>query len=300
MKRFLMLAAVAGVGAVQAMAGYQITMKTATEGDQKARRSQPAQAGMMNGTMVMSTAEEKARIDFKEGHGPGLGGEGAYLVTKDAGKTFILISPKDKTYMKWDMESMMGMAGSMGSMMKMQISDPKVEKEIDEPGEPILGYATRHYKFKTAYQMSMNVMGFKNEMTIQREEETWTTRELEISSLGAWFNKTPQTQNEELDKLIKAEKGKMSGLPLKMIAIQSTTDSQGRTTISKTLMNVTEVKKIGADAIDAEIPVSYKEMNLFAPGAGQEGDDSGKAGHHSGQPKFDINSMMRKAMQQAQ
>ena len=297
MKKAIIMILAGGVLAGPALAGYQLTMKTASTGEGKGRHAQ-AQAG--NNTMVMATDANKARVEFTEGHGP-MAGEGGYLITKDAGKTFYMVSPKEKTYTKWDMDAMMGMAGAMGGMMKMQISDPKVEKLLDEAGEPLLGYPTRHYKFHTAYRMSMNVMGFKNDMTIDKEEETWTTTKLDISALGAWFNQMPKTQNADLDKLVQAEKSKMSGLPLKMLTVQTTTDSQGKATVTHTAMNITEIKKIGSADVVVEIPEDYKEMNMFQPGAPDEGDGE-KTGVHKRQaaPKFDFGNLMKKAMESAQ
>jgi hypothetical protein len=295
MAKWMVLAGVLGVAAGQALAGYQLTLKTVSEGDGKGRQ---AQGG--NSTMVMASEAEKARVEFTEGHGP-VAGEGGYLLTKDAGKTFYMVSPKEKTYTKWDMEAMMGLAGAMGGMMKMQISDPKVEMLLDEAGEAILGYPTRHYKFRTAYRMSMSVMGFKNEMTITREEESWTTTRLDISALGAWFSKMPQTQNPEMDKLIQAEKGKMKGLPLKTLAVQTTTDSQGKTTVTKSSMSVTEIKKIGSGDVAFDIPETYKEVSLFqAAGQEEESGEKPAARKRQAPPKFDFGSIMKKAMESAE
>lgn len=295
MKNMMLLMIAAVLWAGQVRAGYQITMKSVSQGDLKGRHGQ---AGMQNNTVVMSADGEKARLEFTEGQGP-VAGKGGYLITKDAGRTFTMVSPKDKTYMKWDMEAMMGMAGAVGGMLKMQISDPKVEKLLDEVGEPILDYPTRHYKFRTAYRMVMNVMGFRNEMTIDRAEEVWTTTQLDVSTVGAWFNNMPKIQNEELDKLIKAEKGKMTGVPLKMLAVQTTTDSQGKTSVTHTSMNVTGVKKIGSSEVSVDIPDDYKEVNLF-PAAGQEGaaQDPGSA-RRQAPPKIDFGNMMKKAMESA-
>ena len=297
-KTWLAVAVMTGVVvAGQAQAGYQITIKSASEGDKKGRHAQ-AQGG--NNTMVFAADADKARIDFTEGHAPG-GGKDSYLVTQDAGKTFTMVSPKEKTYMKWDMDAMMGMVGAMGSMMKMQVSNPKVEKLLDEAGESLLGYPTRHYKTRTAYHMSMNVMGFKNEMDIAKEDETWTTTRLDISTLGAWFNKMPKTQNEELDKLVQAEKGKMTGMPLKMLSVQTTTDSQGKASVTRSSMVVTEIKKIGASDFSVEIPSDYKEMDLLEA-AGQEAEKGATSGRakHKASPQFDFGNMMKKAMESAQ
>lgn len=295
MKRIMLLAISAGLLAGQARAGYQITMKSVSEGDRKGRH---AQAGLQDNTVVMSTDGEKARLDFTEGQGP-VAGKGGYLITRDAGRTFFMVSPKEKTYMKWDVEAMMGMAGAVGGMVKMQVSDPKVEKLLDEAGEPILDYPTRHYKFRTSYRMAMNVMGFKNEMMINREEEAWTTTRLDVSAVGAWFNNMPRTQNEEMDKLIKAEKGKMTGVPLRMLAVQTTTDSQGKTSVTRTSMNVTGIRKIGAGEVPVEIPDDYKEVNLF-PAAGQDGEQQEPgAARRQAPSKIDFGSMMKKALESA-
>lgn len=277
----------------QAHAGYQITMKSTTEADRQPRN---ANAQNANTTLRMTTANDKARIDFVEGQMPGVSDDG-YLITKDSGKTFYMVSTKEKTYMKWDMESMMGMAGAVGNMMKMKVSDPKVEKLLDEAGQPILGYPTRHYKFRTSYHMSMAVMGFKNEMTINKEDETWTTTKLNIAAIGAWFNKAPKTQNAEMDKLIEASKGTMSGVPLKMLSVQTSTDSQGKTTISRTSMNVTEIKNVSDVSVD--IPSDYKEIDLFGGANDQDASESKnpRSQHKASAPKFDFGNMMKKAME---
>jgi hypothetical protein len=297
MKTGLTVAVMMGVLAGQVQAGYQITIKSVSEGDKKGRQAQ-AQGG--NNTMVFAADADKARIDFIEGHAPG-GGKDGYLITKDAGKSFTMVSPKDKTYMKWDMDAMMGMAGAMGNMMKMQVSNPKVEKLLDEAGESLLGYPTRHYKTRTAYHMSMTVMGFKNEMDIVKEDESWTTPKLDISTLGAWFNQMPKTQNEELDKLVQAEKGKMTGMPLKMLSVQTSTDSQGKASVTRSSMVVTDIKKIGASEVSVEIPEDYKELDLLQA-AGQEPETGTprKTRRSQAPAGLDFNTLMKKAMQSAE
>ena len=204
-------------------------------------------------------------------------------------------------FMKCVIVSNMGRGGAMGGMMKMKVSDPKVEMLLDEAGEPLLGYPTRHYKFRTSYQMSMTVMGFKNESAVVKEDETWTTKKLDITTLGSWFSNMPKTHNEEFDKLIQAEKGKMTGMPLKTFSVQTNTDGEGKATVTKTSMEVTEIKPIGAGDVDAEIPADYKEMDLFQA-ATQE--DTGTPGERPAakrsSPKVDFGSLFKKALESAQ
>ncbi len=291
---FWIAAATATLMATRALAGLEITMKTVTEGDPSARgRNQDG-----NILTRMTADGEKARIDFVEGAAKGTA-EGGYLITRDAGKTFYMVSPKDKTYMKWDTEAMMGMAGAMGGMMKMQVTDPRMEKLLDEAGPAILGHPTRHYKFRTSYQMSMSVMGFKNQMSVVKEDETWATTKLDISAFNAWMNKTPKTQNAELDKLIALEKEKMTGMPLKTLSVQTTTDGQGKATVNRTSMEVTGIRDVSG--VPVEIPADYKEVNLLEAAAeAQEAEETRPEPPKRAMPKINFGSMMKKALESAQ
>ncbi len=278
----------------QSFAGYQITLKSTTDAGGHGKK------GLHNSVIQMTTDSSKARIDFIEGQGPGAE-KGSYLLSQDNGKTFVMVLPKDKTYMKWDMESMMNMAGALGNMMQMKITDPKVETVLDEAGESLLGYPTRHYKFRTSYDMSMSVMGFKNESAVSKDEEVWTTTKLDLSTLGAWAGKAPKTQNESFDKLIQAEKEKMKGVPLMSMSVQTSTDKQGKATVSKSSMEVTEIKSVGADTVSMDIPAGYTEMSMPTMAGGDEEQSKGHPkSKKAAQPKLDFGALMKQAMEQAQ
>lgn len=259
--------------ALQAHADFRYKVVTKTEG---------AQQGGPGGTsMQMTAAGDKARIDFTGG--APMGNDG-YLLSHDGGKTMIMVSPKDKTYMTWDMNAMMGMAGAMTSMMKMEVTDPKVEKLLDEPGEPLLGYPTRHYKFRVSYGMSMTLMGFKNASNVTRDEETWTTTKIDTAALTRWIKQAPKTMNESLDKLIVMERDRMEGLPLKTLSVQTTTDKSGKAQTLKTTMEVTEVKTLDTEAGYYDIPTGFQEATLEVP---EEADgEDGKAPAKSGKPNI--------------
>ncbi len=238
--------------AAQLHAGLQYTVQTKVEGGKRAGSS-------LNQTMQMTADAAKARMEFTQG-GPVK--SGGYMLTQDGGKTMFMVSPKEKSYTKWDMDAMMGMAGTMTSMMKMEITDPQTEKLLDEAGTPILGYPTRHYKFRTSYGMSMTVMGFSSASTVVREEEAWTTTKIDTAALTAWVKRAPKTMNESFDKLMKQQMEKMTGLPLKMITVQNTTDKNGKTQTSTTTMEVTEIKEMKPAADLFEIPSDYTETVL--------------------------------------
>jgi hypothetical protein len=253
--------------AVQSHAGLQYTVQTKTEGGKRG----------VEQTMQMTSDGDKAHMEFIQG-GPMKSGEG-YLLTQDGGKTMFMVSPKEKTYMKWDMDAMMGMAGAVTSMMKMEVTDPKTEKLLDEAGTPILGYPTRHYKFRTSYGMSMTVMGFRSASTVVRDEEAWTTTKIDTSALSSWVKKVPKTNNESLDKLMREQMDRMKGVPLKTINVQTTTDKNGKTQTSTTTMEVTEIKELKPAASLFEIPKDYKETTLNAGEEETDDTDKDKATH---------------------
>ena len=258
----------AALVALQTQAGFRYTVKNTDEGG--------ARGGNANSTMQMTTDGDKARTDFVEG-GPMRGHDG-YILTQDGGKTMTMVSPKDKTYMKWDMEAMMGMANSMSAMMKMEVTDLKSDKLLDEAGETILGYPTRHYKFHTTYGMSMTVMGFQTASTVAKDEEFWTTTKIDVPALGNWFKKAPKMSNEALDKLMREQMNRLQGMPLKMISVQTTTDKSGKSQTFKHTMEVTEAHEFKPAASLFEIPAGYTETSM---GGNQEqggAADKGKGG----------------------
>ena len=85
-----------------------------------------------------------AKIVFRESGNP-MFHEGAYLLTKDGGKTLYLVDPKEKTYAVWDLDAMVGMAGAMmqgmGPLLKVEVSDPKVEDLGSSDGGTLLARA---------------------------------------------------------------------------------------------------------------------------------------------------------------
>jgi hypothetical protein len=286
------VAILASTWVCQSFAGYQVTVKSDADAGAKGKK------GQNHNVVQMTTDSSNARIDFIEGQTQGAE-KGSYLLTQDGGKTFTMVLPKDKTYMKWDMDSMMNMAGAVGNMMQIKITDPKIEKLRDEAGPDILGYPTRHYKFHSTYRMSMTVMGFKNETTISKDEEVWTTTKLDLAALGAWAGQVPKTHNADFDKLIQAEKGKMKGMPLKMLSVETATDSSGKTSVSKNSMEVSEIKSVSAPASLFTVPAGYNEITLPITDGQDEAPAQGQAKtKKGGQPKLDFGALMKQAMEQ--
>jgi hypothetical protein len=258
--------------AAQTYAGLSVTSVTRGEG---ARGSEA-----MNMTARLSVDGEKARIEFLESGNQAMP-TGDYLLTRDGGKTMLMVDPTNKTYMTWDMEAMMNTAGQamqqMGGMVKLTVSDPKVEQLLDEAGGQVAGQATRHYRYRTSYGTTVTVLGMRKASTTVREEDVWATTKLTEIGLGAWLkNKPPKLGNDELDALVRAEMEKVKGFPLKRVSVTTTTDSKGRATTNTVTTEVTELKRTSFPAGIFEIPADFTEQSMpsLKPAKDEEGEDS--------------------------
>lgn len=210
---------------------------------------------------------DNAKVVFQDSNNP-MAQEGAYLITKDGGRTIYLVDPKEKTYMKWDIEAMLGMAGAviegMGPLLKMEFTEPKVEKLAQGDGGTIHGLPTQHSKYRTSYSMKVRVMGMGQESQIVSEQDIWSTTKLADPALGVWLRKNPpKLGNEQFDRLIKAEMEKVSGYPLKTVTVTTTTDKKGRQSTSRSTMEVTQLDmNANVPANSFEIPAGYEETQM--------------------------------------
>ena len=263
MKKLSMLVA-AGVLVVasQVFAGVILVAKTTAGGGKAAEQQNSVAKSWVSG--------DSGKVLFEESSNPMMGKD-TYMITKDGGKTMFLVDPKKKTYMKWDIDSMMGMAGGAMKMMNMKFSDPKVEALGEEPGELVAGIPTVHYRFRTSYVMSMSFMMMKKTSKVVKEEDIWVAPKLVEAALGIWLRRTPpKTGNDELDAMVKAEMGKVHGYPLKRRTVTTSTDEKGKVETTTVTMEVSELEMAPIPDSTFEIPADYKETSM----PGGEGDES--------------------------
>lgn len=210
---------------------------------------------------------EKAKVEFLASGNP-LMPTGSYLVTPDGGKTLFLIDPEKKTYSRWDLDAMMRTAGAameaMGPMLNLEISDPRVEKLGEEDGGTLVGLPTTHYRYRTTYEMQMKIMGIKRASRVEMEQEIWATDAVVEPGFGVWLRKERATGNETLDKLVKAEMGKISGFPLKTVTVTTTTSGKGKQqqTRSETVVILLDRER-SVPASTFEIPSDYQETQML-------------------------------------
>ncbi|MBL7076598.1 MAG: hypothetical protein ISS31_03910 [Kiritimatiellae bacterium] len=210
-----------------------------------------------------------ARIDFDSGKN-GAVPRGGYLLTRDGAKTVFMVNTQEETYMKWDIDKLAGMAGSImqmaGGMLNMSVTNHKNEKLLDEKGPTMMGVPTRHYKFLTRYGMEVNVMGFKQKSDVATEQEIWAGQGLADDATALWKRITSfKTGIEDIDKLIADEAGKVKGFPLRTIVKSTTTDQRGRKQTTETVTEVTDMKKLKPNPKIFVIPNTYTEEQMELP-----------------------------------
>lgn len=256
--RTILAAALFLILALPCFAGIHYKAVTKTEGPQ-------------NGDVQVEgwAAGDNAKVAFVESAGNPVLKEGMYLITKDGGKTLYIVDPKEKTYAEWDLQALAGMAGSvmqgMGPLLKMEVSDPKVEKLLEEDGGTVAGLPTRHYRYRTAYSMKVKVLGMGREASVVTEQDVWATDRLQDVALGVWLRSAPpRTGNEQLDKLVTAEIGKTTGFPLKTVTVSTSTPKKGQPTTTRTTMEVTQLDTdADVSATSFEIPAGYEETQIM-------------------------------------
>ncbi len=217
---------------------------------------------------------DSGRVEFKESKNP-FAGTGTYLLTRDGGRTLVLVNPEEKEYGAFSIDALLGSFGAMmqgmGPLLKIEISAPKVETLLDEPGPEIHGLPTRHIKIRSAYQMKVKVFGMGRPSDVVNEEEYWVTDRLLDKSSGMWLKtEKPKTGNADFDRLIAAEMGKFTGVPLKSSTVTTST-TKGKAQVTKTTMEVTALDKFVKAPVSFDIPAGYKQTEMMpqSPMAGR-------------------------------
>jgi len=209
-----------------------------------------------------------AKVLFEQSGNP-VAKQGTYLLTNDGGATIFLVNPEDKTYMEWHMDQLMALAGGISKVANLEFSNMRVDKLEESSGERMHGMPTKRYKYKTTYDMKLNMFGIKKLSSVEITSESWVTEQVADAGLGLWLRKTlPTTGDPELDKLIKSEMDKVKGFPLKSKSKtvtrqynrKETKVTDESITISETI--VKDWKRENIDLNTFRIPETYQLTTL--------------------------------------
>lgn len=216
-----------------------------------------------NATVKAWVSGEKAKVLFESTGNPMMKKED-YLVTTDGGQTMYLVSPKDKTYGKWDMNAMIQMAAGVTKMMKLEVTEGKVEKLEERPAEPVAGLPTTYYKFRTTYRQTVKFMMINQDNRVEEIHELWAAPDLVEKALGVYLRKTPpKTVSEDFNRLMALEFEKVKGIPLKSRTVTTVQDKKGAKQTTTVTMEVTKLQVLPVPDSTFEIPAGYKEVDLF-------------------------------------
>jgi hypothetical protein len=199
---------------------------------------------------------------------------GSYMLFNDG--ELVLINPSARTFARFDSAMLEGMTGMMGQI---EITDVAFEKVLEEDGETIAGYPTRHYQFKSSWTMGMQGMPMKTQMNFV--EDIWATTAVDAPDIAVGAaNALPQQVKAvaETQGLLKVE-----GLPLKHISVQGSKMDMGGGGLgalgarmagrmagaggdTTTTMEVTDLQEVDVPAATFAIPDGYTETQLFQTG----------------------------------
>jgi hypothetical protein len=199
-----------------------------------------------------------ARLEFLQGSSVG---PGTYVLTRDGGKSFVQIDPEKKSYTRWQGPQTSVATAAQAKAAKTTVSDPKLEKLLDEDGGLILGMPTRHVRYRTTYSFTITLVHSHTTHMVS-EDELWITQQIKDPALKQWV--TPDT-GEEADALMRSELGKINGVPLKRITKLTSIEEDGESEETNTEMNVTEIVERALPASTFTIPAGYKEREFYTP-----------------------------------
>jgi hypothetical protein len=254
-------------------AGLTFRMVTSTDGEPLNDTRVSVESGLMK-TEVLREAQENPFMP-----------PGSYMLMRDEG--MYLVNPTARTFARFDIAMMQGAMQAVtdsGLGGAFEISDVSVEKTIDEAGETIQGYPTRHYQFKSSWLLKMT--GSPMTTTTSSVEDIWATDQISLpAQAGMAFNQS--TLPEAVQELVNAQGQNVGAFPLRTITQQSTKTDMGVGGLggrmaqrmmsravtgagggdSTTITEALEIAQIDIALDSFEIPADYTETQLFQTGS---------------------------------
>ena len=244
-------------------------------------------------------AGDDSKLEILDANGAGgsdmYGKKGSYFIVKDGGKEMLLVDPNSKEYMKWDIGAMMaGMSkvvNAVGGLVKMQISEVKIDAQDLGAGETVQGYPTRHIRMVQNYTVSASMFGKKSTSRTETTTDYYFAPSLKIanpfvanSQQMAMMSQFDMFKNADYQSQYAAANAKLpkNGVPLKTVTKTVTTDEKGKSETATTIMEMVNFKAANIPSSAFAVPSDYKmvEMPNFgaAMAAGADGKTNGASG----------------------
>lgn len=208
----------------------------------------------------------RSRIEFISGNAYP---PGTYVVSTDGARKLQFVDPTQKTYTE---VNTLTIASAIGmSNIKVENLTSAVTRLDDQ--QLVAGIPTNHYRLTLTFDVTVMFSGRPLKQSFRTEIDKWTTsRYSDVAD--AFSARTLQTGNPQIDELIAAETGKISGFPLKqtvrITAInahigKNTGRSQLKVPATTTItreMTVTSIRETSADATLFDVPAGYKRADF--------------------------------------
>lgn len=201
------------------------------------------------------------------------GKKGSYFIVQDGGKKMLLVDPNSKQYMEWDMAAMLGamskMVNALGGLVKMEMSDIKIDAQSLGAGETIQGYQTQHYRMVENYTMSAKIFGRSSKSRSETTTDYYFAPALKnlanpfVQSGRAMAQSLDMFNNPDYKSQMAAAHAKMQyGVPVKTVIKTVSTDEKGKQTTSVVVSEMVNFKNIDVPKSTFAIPDGYTMVEM--------------------------------------
>jgi hypothetical protein len=239
---------------------------------------QTAQSGgtdkvMMRGRGAFAGGD--GRIDILETMSPSgtFGSAGSYFLIRDGGKKMLMVDPANKQYMEWDMASMLAgmskLVNAVGGMVKMEMSDIKIDSKNLGAGETLEGYPTVHYQMVENYTMTTKIFGRSSKNRTETTADYFFAPKLKglsnpfMSNSRAMAQSFDMFNNPDYKAQMAAAMAKIEfGVPLKMVMHTVSTDDKGKQMTSIVTSEMKNFRNVDIPKSTFAIPDDYKLIEM--------------------------------------
>ncbi len=240
-------------------------------------------------------AGDEAKIEMLEastsaGGQQAFGGKGTYFIVRNGGEEMLLVNPAEKSYMQWDMMKMMAGAGQMmnavGGLVKMQMSDVKIDAEDMGAGPTLQGYPTRHIRMIQNYTMNASIMGRSSKTRSESTTDYYFAPTLRIAnpfvsnsnSMAMMSQFSDMFNNPDYKSQMEKANAKLpkNGVPLRTVTTMVSTDEKGKAETMTSVMEMLNFKSGNIPASEFAIPAGYTRVEMPAMTGGATGGANGQ------------------------
>ena len=238
------------------------------------------------------------------------GAKGSYFLVLDGGKKMLLVDPTKKQYMAWDMASMLGamstVLNALGGLVKMEISDIKIDAQNLGAGETIQGYPTAHYRMVENYTMSTKIFGKSSKNRSETTTDYYFAPALKnlanpfVQSGRAMAQSFDMFNNPEYKSQMAAAQAKVQfGVPLKTVVKTVSTDEKGKQTTSLVTSEMVNFKNVDVPKSTFAIPDGYAMIEMPKVNANIAAGQTDKDGKTVSAPDINADSVAAAAKEGA-